>query len=119
MLKRQTQDLLDPILLLPFRVCRELEVFVDVVVAARLLVPDQLLGPDDLSLELVDGLLGVGRGRCFAFLSRKTSKTSKIRRTSKTSKTSKIRRTRKSSKASKISKTNKASKTSKTSRYPD
>jgi hypothetical protein len=64
MLKRQTQDLLDPILLLPFRVCRQLEVFVDVVVAARLLVPDQLLGPDDLSLELVDGLLGDGRVRC-------------------------------------------------------
>jgi hypothetical protein len=56
MLKRQTQDLLDPILLLPFRVGRQLEVFVDVVVTARLLIPDQLLGPDNLSLELVDGL---------------------------------------------------------------
>ena len=49
-------NLFDPVLLLPLRVGRQLEILVDVVVSARLLVSNQVLGSGDLRLDLLDGL---------------------------------------------------------------
>lgn len=53
---KKLPNLFDPVLLLPLGVGRQLEVLVDVVVSARLLVSNQIFGFSDLRLDQLDRL---------------------------------------------------------------